>query len=73
MSKLLTDAAERVASTTVQAAIGAAIIEAGNLPLWWAPVLLAALTAAKTGAAGWFGRRDTAALLPARTDPASRP
>lgn len=73
MNKLIIDAAERIGSTTAQTAIGAAIIEAQGLPLWWAPILLAGLTTAKTALAAWIGRRDTAALLPARTDPASRP
>jgi hypothetical protein len=72
MNKLIVDAAERVGSTTVQAGIAAAIIEAASLPLWWAPILLAALTSAKAGVASWVGRRDTAALLSASTDPASR-
>lgn len=72
MNKLLTDAAERVGSTAVQAGIAAAITEAASLPLWWTPILLAALTAAKSGVASWVGRRDTAALLPAGADPASR-
>ncbi|WP_457028118.1 hypothetical protein [Kitasatospora sp. P5_F3] len=72
MNKLVIDAAERVASTTAQAGIAAAIIEAANLPLWWAPILLAGLTTAKSALASWIGRRDTAALLSAGTDPASR-
>ncbi len=72
MSPYLIDLSERVGATAAEAGLALAITELSSLPMWWAPLLIPALAAAKGGLAGFLGRKDTAAMLPARTDPASR-
>jgi hypothetical protein len=73
MSRYLIDLGERVGATAAEAGLAVVITEVGSLPAWWVPLLIPILAAAKSLCAGFVGRKDTAALLPAGTDPASRP
>lgn len=66
------DLAERVGATAAEAGLSYGITELANLPAWWVAPLTVGLSAAKGWLAGWLGRKDTAALLPAAADPASR-
>ncbi|WP_045698635.1 hypothetical protein [Streptomyces rubellomurinus] len=77
MTKLLVDLAERTAATYLEAVIGLLLV-GGVTGL--SSVQSAAIAAVPAGLAvikgalGVFiGRADTAALLPTRIDPASRP
>ncbi|WP_053207962.1 hypothetical protein [Jiangella muralis] len=56
------DAGERIASTTVQAAIAVTAVEVGSLPEWAAVPILAGLTWLKAQAARKLGDPGTAAL-----------
>ncbi|MFD9124367.1 hypothetical protein [Kitasatospora sp. NPDC059571] len=71
-SKYVIDLAERVGATAAEAGLSVLITEAGNLPPWWALILLPALAAAKGALASFIGRPDTAAALPTAADPVSR-
>ncbi|MFJ2707862.1 hypothetical protein ACIO3R_32380 [Streptomyces sp. NPDC087428] len=71
--QLLLDSAERAGWTGVQAALGVAITDLANIPVWWAAPIGLALAAAKGWAAGHLGRAGTASTLPAAADPASHP
>lgn len=68
----LVDVAERVAATAAAAGVGYAVQELADLPAWWAPVVVVALTAVKGWLAGFVGRKGTASMLPASVDPAGR-
>jgi hypothetical protein len=72
MSPFWRDFAERVGATAAAAGIGVAVQQLGDLPAWWAPVLVTVLTMAKGGLARYVGRKGTASLLPADRDPAAQ-
>ncbi|MCX4504338.1 hypothetical protein [Streptomyces anulatus] len=71
MQKLLLDLAERSAWTGAQAALGLAVVELADVPVWWAAPVALALASAKSWVAGRLGRKGTASTLPAAKDPAS--
>ncbi|WP_030585745.1 hypothetical protein [Streptomyces anulatus] len=71
MSKLLLDLAERSAWTGAQSALGLAVVELADVPVWWAAPVALALASAKSWVAGRLGRKGTASTLPAAKDPAS--
>jgi hypothetical protein len=72
LSKYAVDLAERVGATAGEAGLGVLIADLGDLPYWWVAVLIPALAMGKGALASFLGRKDTAALLTARADPASR-
>ncbi|MFE1734319.1 hypothetical protein ACFW6X_29925 [Streptomyces bacillaris] len=72
MQKLLLDLAERSAWTGAQAALGLAVVELADVPVWWAAPVALVLASAKSWVAGRLGRKGTASTLPASADPASR-
>lgn len=72
MNKYAIDLGERVGATAAEAGLGVLTVELANAPVWWAVLLVPVLAGLKGGLARWLGRADTAALLPAGTDPASR-
>ncbi|MFJ9443259.1 hypothetical protein ACIRRH_15515 [Kitasatospora sp. NPDC101235] len=76
MPRLVIDLAERTAATYLEAAIGLLLVGGitGLSSLQSAAVAAvpAGLTVVKGALGSFLGRADTAALLPARTDPASR-
>lgn len=70
--QLLLDLGERAAWTGAQAAIGLAITELADVPVWWAAPVALALSSAKGWIAGHLvGRSGTASTLSATADPAS--
>ncbi|MEU2801456.1 hypothetical protein [Streptomyces sp. NPDC007117] len=71
MSKLLLDLAERSAWTGAQAALGLAVVELADVPVWWAAPVALVLASAKSWVAGRLGRKGTASTLPASVDPAT--
>ncbi|MBT2379039.1 hypothetical protein J7E90_17195 [Streptomyces sp. ISL-111] len=71
MQKLLLDLGERAAWTGAQAALGLAVVELADVPVWWAAPVALALSSAKGWVAGRLGRKGTASTLPAAADPAS--
>ncbi|MFI6862652.1 hypothetical protein ACIBKZ_22615 [Streptomyces sp. NPDC050421] len=71
--QLLLDGAERAGWTGAQAALGVAITDLADIPVWWAAPIGLALAAAKSWVAGRLGRKGTASTLPAAADPASHP
>ncbi|MEU8671364.1 hypothetical protein AB0C71_31270 [Streptomyces anulatus] len=71
MSKLLLDLAERSAWTGAQAALGLAVVELADVPVWWAAPVALLAASAKSWVAGRLGRKGTASTLPAAKDPAS--
>ncbi|MFD3741572.1 hypothetical protein [Streptomyces sp. NPDC058629] len=73
MQKLLLDLAERSAWTGAQAALGLAVVELADIPVWWAAPVALALSSAKGWVAGRLGRKGTASTLSAAADPASHP
>ncbi len=73
MHKLLLDLAERSAWTGAQAALGLAVVELADVPVWWAAPVALVLASAKSWVAGRLGRKGTASTLPATADPASLP
>lgn len=70
MQKLLLDLAERSAWTGAQAALGLAVVELADVPVWWAAPVALALASAKSWVAGRLGRKGTASTLPGAKDPA---
>ncbi|MFF2612702.1 hypothetical protein [Kitasatospora sp. NPDC058046] len=76
MPKLALDLAERTAATYLEAAIGLLLVGGitGLSSIQSAAVAAvpAGLTVIKGALGAFLGRADTAALLPARVDPASR-
>ncbi|MGW7473648.1 hypothetical protein ACWGIT_18895 [Streptomyces cyaneofuscatus] len=71
-SKLLLDLAERSAWTGAQAALGVAVTDLADIPVWWAAPVALALASAKSWVAGRLvGRPGTASTLPAAKDPAT--
>ncbi|WP_299542004.1 hypothetical protein [uncultured Streptomyces sp.] len=72
-NKLLLDLAERAGWTGAQAALGLAVTELADIPVWWAAPVALALSSAKGWVAGRLGRPGTASTLPAAADPASQP
>ncbi|MFI7240120.1 hypothetical protein [Streptomyces cyaneofuscatus] len=70
---LLLDLVERSAWTGAQAALGLAVVELADVPVWWAAPVALALASAKSWIAGRLGRKGTASTLPASADPASHP
>ncbi|MFD7429064.1 hypothetical protein ACFV6Z_18755 [Streptomyces sp. NPDC059818] len=70
--QLLLDLAERAGWTGAQAALGLAVTELADIPVWWAAPVALALASAKSWIAGRLGRKGTASTLPATVDPASR-
>ncbi|AGK78646.1 hypothetical protein ABZ351_18095 [Streptomyces microflavus] len=73
MQRLLLDLAERSAWTGAQAALGLAVTELADIPVWWAAPVALLAASAKSWVAGRLGRRGTASTLPASADPASHP
>ncbi|MEU1494279.1 hypothetical protein ABZ456_29005 [Streptomyces sp. NPDC005776] len=71
--QLLLDLGERAGWTGAQAALGVAITDLADIPVWWAAPIGLALAAAKGWVAGRLGRKGTASTLPAGSDPASHP
>ncbi|MFC8658441.1 hypothetical protein ACFUCT_25040 [Streptomyces parvus] len=71
MQRLLLDLAERSAWTGAQAALGLAVVELADVPVWWAAPVALALASAKSWVAGRLGRKGTASTLPASADPAT--
>lgn len=69
--QLLLDMGERAGWTGAQAALGVAITDLADIPVWWAAPIGLALAAAKGWIAGRLGRKGTASTLPATADPAS--
>lgn len=69
--QLLLDLAERAGWTGAQAALGLAVVELADVPVWWAAPVALALSSAKGWVAGRLGRKGTASTLPAGADPAS--
>lgn len=65
------DLAERAGWTGAEAALGMAITELADIPLWWAAPAALVLAAVKGRIAGYLGRKGTASTLPAAVDPAS--
>ncbi|MGW1662949.1 hypothetical protein [Streptomyces microflavus] len=73
-SRLLLDLAERSAWTGAQAALGVAVTDLADIPVWWAAPVALALASAKSWVAGRLvGRPGTASTLPAAKDPATPP
>ncbi|MEV6437226.1 hypothetical protein [Streptomyces anulatus] len=70
-NRLLLDLAERSAWTGAEAALGLAVVELADVPVWWAAPVALALASAKSWVAGRLGRKGTASTLPAAKDPAS--
>lgn len=70
-SKLLLDLAERAGWTGAEAALGLAVVEVAELPVWWAAPVALVAASAKSWVAGRLGRKGTASTLPASKDPAS--
>ncbi|MEU3972333.1 hypothetical protein [Streptomyces bacillaris] len=74
MQRLLLDLAERSAWTGAQAALGLAVVELAEVPVWWAAPVALVLASAKSWVAGRLvGRSGTASTLPATKDPATPP
>ncbi|MCR8946040.1 hypothetical protein NW249_28430 [Streptomyces sp. OUCMDZ-4982] len=74
MQRLLLDLAERSAWTGAQAALGLAVVELADVPVWWAAPVALVLASAKSWVAGRLvGRAGTASTLPATKDPATPP
>ncbi|WP_327337411.1 hypothetical protein OG384_15025 [Streptomyces sp. NBC_01324] len=71
--QLLLDLTERAGWTGAQAALGLAVTELADIPMWWAAPVALALASAKSWVAGRLGRAGTASTLPAAADPASHP
>ncbi|MFG2671349.1 hypothetical protein [Streptomyces sp. NPDC048445] len=71
--QLLLDLTERAGWTGAQAALGLAVTELADIPVWWAAPVALALASAKSWVAGRLGRKGTASTLPAAADPASHP
>jgi hypothetical protein len=71
--QLLLDLIERTGWTGAQAALGLAVTEVADIPVWWAAPVALALASAKSWVAGRLGRKGTASTLPASADPASHP
>ncbi|MFH8668799.1 MULTISPECIES: hypothetical protein [Streptomyces] len=71
MQKLLLDLAERSAWTGAEAALGLAVVELADVPVWWAAPVALLAASAKSWVAGRLGRKGTASTLPAAADPAS--
>ncbi|WP_326677706.1 hypothetical protein [Streptomyces sp. NBC_01237] len=69
--QLLFDLGERAAWTGAQAALGVAIAELADIPIWWAAPAALVLASAKSWVAGRLGRKGTASTLPAAKDPAT--
>lgn len=63
-SKFMTDAAERVAWTAVQAALSAIVVTGFDLPLWAVPIGASILAAAKAYVAKKIGNKDSASTAP---------
>lgn len=70
-SKFLLDLTERAGWTGAEAALGLAVVELGELPVWWAAPTALVAAAAKSWVAKRLGRKGTASTLPASKDPAS--
>ncbi|MFD9777109.1 hypothetical protein ACFWZS_08845 [[Kitasatospora] papulosa] len=71
-TKLLLDLGERAGWTGAQAALGLAVTELADIPVWWAAPVALALSSAKGWVAGRLvGRSGTASTLPAGKDPAT--
>lgn len=70
-TQLLLDLGERAAWTGAQAALGLAVVELADVPVWWAAPVALALSSAKGWIAGRLGRKGTASTLHAGADPAS--
>ncbi|MFD0343999.1 hypothetical protein ACFVH0_35935 [Streptomyces sp. NPDC127117] len=68
---LLLDLAERAGWTGAQAALGLAVVELADVPVWWAAPAALLLASAKGWVAGRLGRKGTASTLSATADPAS--
>lgn len=62
--KFLTDFAERVGWTAVQAALGLVAVESFDLPLWAAPIVATTLSAIKGFVARKIGNPDSASTAP---------
>jgi hypothetical protein len=58
------DLSERVGATGGEAALGVLITQLGQMPVWWAALLIPALSAAKGWLARYVGSPSSAALLP---------
>ncbi|WP_151480614.1 hypothetical protein [Streptomyces albicerus] len=71
-SKLVLDLAERAGWTGAEAALGLAVVEVADLPVWWAAPVALVAASAKSWVAGRLGRKGTASTLPASKDPASQ-
>ncbi|MBO0918839.1 hypothetical protein [Streptomyces laculatispora] len=69
--QLLLDLTERAGWTGAQAALGLAIVELADVPVWWAAPVALAMSSAKGWIAGRLGRKGTASTLPAAADPAT--
>ncbi|MFD7428398.1 hypothetical protein ACFV6Z_15320 [Streptomyces sp. NPDC059818] len=69
--QLLFDLGERAGWTGAQAALGLAVTELADIPVWWAAPVALALASAKSWVAGRLGRKGTASTLPATADPAT--
>ncbi|MEV5680952.1 hypothetical protein [Streptomyces sp. NPDC052179] len=69
--QLMLDLGERAAWTGAQAALGVAVTELADIPIWWAAPAALVLASAKSWVAGRLGRKGTASTLPASADPAS--
>lgn len=69
--QLLLDLGERAGWTGAQAALGLAVTELADIPVWWAAPVALALASAKGWVAGRLGRKGTASTLPAGSDPAT--
>ncbi|MER8262745.1 hypothetical protein [Streptomyces griseus] len=73
-NRLLLDLVERAGWTGAQAALGLAVVELADVPVWWAAPVALALASAKSWVAGRLvGRPGTASTLPAAKDPATPP
>lgn len=57
------DLGERVGATAGEAALGVAITDFSNVPMWWAVLLVPVLSAAKGALARYVGNPTTASLL----------
>lgn len=68
--KFLKDLAERVGFSAAYAATSVLVVELGDLPYEWAPVLVAALAALKGVLAKQVGSPDTAGFAGSSSDPA---
>ncbi|WP_228181999.1 hypothetical protein [Streptomyces anulatus] len=71
MQRLLLDLVERSAWTGAEAALGLAVVELADVPVWWAAPVALLAASAKSWVAGRLGRKGTASTLPAAKDPAS--